>query len=210
MAAQRGNNHESSQSATHERVSVIHSSMGPVGAFDNSPLHLTIEKFNDKNYREWAQAINLVIDGKGNHWQDLHVPPDGKGCVGCDMETYSGAKNASQIFEIKTRLWQMKQEDREVTEYYTEMLARLNCELDDVRSRVLSRRSLPSIREVFSEVQQEESRRRVMLDLLFGPEASALLTHGPHGPHATAGCGPHVAGSSGPSPRQSKRAYCEH
>ena len=167
-------------------------------------------------------------------------------------EMYSGAKNASQIFEIKTRLWQMKQEDREVTEYYTEMLglwqdldlnreeerectgdsvhfkkmenervfqflARLNCELDDVRSRVLSRRLLPSIREVFSEVQREESRRRVMLDLLFGLEASALLTHGPHGPHATAGCGPHagssgphVAGSSGPSPRQSKRAYCEH
>ena len=143
----------------------------------------------------------------------------------------------------------MKQGDREVTEYYTEMLglwqdldlnceeerectgdsvrfkkmenkrvfqflARLNCELDDVRSRVLSRRPLPSIQEVFSKVQREESRRRVMLDLSFGPEASALLTHGPH---ATAGCGPHagssgphVAGSSGPSPRQSKRAYCEH
>ena len=39
--------------------------MGPVGAFDNSPLHLTIEKLNGKNYREWAQAIKLVIDGKG-------------------------------------------------------------------------------------------------------------------------------------------------
>ena len=53
-----------------------------------------------------------------------------------------------------------------------------------------------------------------MLDLSFGPEASALLTHGPH---ATAGCGPHAgssgphpARSSGPSPRQSKRTYCEH
>ena len=61
MVAQIGNNHESSQSATHE----IHSSMGPVDAFDNSPLHLIIEKLNDKNYREWAQAIKLVIDGKG-------------------------------------------------------------------------------------------------------------------------------------------------
>ena len=39
--------------------------MGPVGAFNNSPLHLTIEKLNDKNYREWAQTIKLVIDGKG-------------------------------------------------------------------------------------------------------------------------------------------------
>ena len=162
-------------------------------------------------------------------------------------ETYSDAENASQIFEIKTRLWQMKQGAQEVTEYYTEMLglwqdldlsceedctrdsvrfkkkmenervfeflAGLNCELDNVRSRVLSRRPLPSIREVFSEVRREESRRRVMLDHSVGPEGSALLTYGPHGPHgpyAIAGRGPSVAGSSGPSPRQSKRTYCEH
>ena len=49
-----------------------------------------------------------------------------------------------------------------------------------------------------------------MLDLSFGPEASALLTRGPHGPHVAAGRGPHAAGSSGPSLRQSKRTYCEH
>ncbi|RVW85270.1 hypothetical protein CK203_046563 [Vitis vinifera] len=65
MAAQKGDSHESNQSATHERESEINSSMGSAGAFDNSPLHLTIEKLNDKNYREWAQAIKLVIDGKG-------------------------------------------------------------------------------------------------------------------------------------------------
>ena len=54
MAAQKGDNHESSQSATHERESEINSSMGSAGAFDNSPLHLTVEKLNGKNYREWA------------------------------------------------------------------------------------------------------------------------------------------------------------
>ncbi|RVW13320.1 hypothetical protein CK203_089013 [Vitis vinifera] len=48
-------------------------------------------------------------------------------------ETYSDAENASQIFAIKTRLWQMKQGDQEVTEYYTELLGLrqdldLNCE----------------------------------------------------------------------------------
>ena len=123
MVAQRGDNHESSQSATHERVLEIHSSMVPVSAFNNSPLHLTIEKLNSKNYREWAQAIKLVIDGKGklgllidetwrpprinvaasqkwwsensfitsclklheaSHWQNLYLPPNNKGCVGCD------------------------------------------------------------------------------------------------------------------------------
>ena len=89
----------------------------------NSPLYLTIEKLNGKNYREWAQTIKLVIDGKGklgfligetwrppptntiashkwqsknsfitsclklheaSHWQNLYLPPDNKGCVGCD------------------------------------------------------------------------------------------------------------------------------
>ncbi|RVX05180.1 hypothetical protein CK203_020210 [Vitis vinifera] len=272
MAAQRGNNHESSQSATHERVSEIHSSMGPVGAFDNSPLHLSIEKLNSKNYREWAQAIKLVIDGKGKlglltgetrqppptdvaasqKWQSENsfitsclinsmkptigktymFLPTTKDVWNAIRETYFNAENASQIFEIKTRLWQMKQGDREVTEYYTEMLGLwqdldLNCEeewecmghsvrfkkkmenervfeflvglnreLDDIKSRVLSRRPLPSIREVFSEVWQEESKRRVMLDLSFRPKASALLTYGPHA--ATGGRGPH-AGSSGAS-----------
>ena len=37
--------------------------MGSAGAFDK--LHLTVEKLNGKNYREWAHAIKLVIDGKG-------------------------------------------------------------------------------------------------------------------------------------------------
>lgn len=36
-------------------------------------------------------------------------------------ETYFDDKNPSQIFEIKTRLWQMEQENREVTDYYMKM-----------------------------------------------------------------------------------------
>ena len=78
-----------------------------------------------------------------------------------------------------------------------EFLAGLNCELDDVRSRVFNRQSLPSIREVFSEVRHEESKRKVMLreHLTSRPEASTLVTRGPH---------------ARSSPRQSKRTYCEH
>ena len=154
MDAQRGNNHE--------RVSEIHSLMGPVGAFDNSPLHLTVEKLNGKNYREWAQAIKLVIDQKGKlgflTGETRRLPPTDvvasqkwrsensfiTSCLINSMkpsigktymflpttndvwdairETYSDVKNASQIFEIKTQLWQMKQGERKVTEYYTEMV----------------------------------------------------------------------------------------
>ena len=39
--------------------------MGSPSAFNNSPLHLAVEKLNGKNYREWAQAIKLIINGKG-------------------------------------------------------------------------------------------------------------------------------------------------
>ena len=237
------------------------------------PLHLTIEKLNGKNYREWVQAIKLVIDEKGKlgflidetrrppptdaatskKWRSensfitsclinsmklaigktymfLPTTNDVRDAI---QETYSDAENASQIFKLKTQLWQMKQRDREVTEYYTEMLglwqdldlsceeewectgdsvlfkkkmenervfkflAGLNRKLDNVRSKVLSRRPLPSIREVFSEVRREESRRKVMLreHLTSGPEAPALVTRGPH---------------AGFGPRQSKRTYCEH
>ena len=85
-----------------------------------------------------------------------------------------------------------------------EFLAGLNCELDDVKSKVLSRQPLPSIREVFSEVRREENRRRVMLreHLSSGPEASALVNRGPHDGFG----GLH----SGLGLRQSKRTYCEH
>ncbi|RVW43722.1 hypothetical protein CK203_080482 [Vitis vinifera] len=213
MAAQRGNNHESSQLATHERVSEIHSSMGPV-VHSTTPLHLSIEKLNSKNYREWAQAIKLVIDGKGKlglltgetrrppptdvaasqKWQSENsfitsclinnsmkptigktymFLPTTKDVWNAIRETYFNAENASQIFEIKTRLWQMKQGDRECALQEEDgereglrVLVGLNRELDDVKSRVLSRRPLPSIREVFSEVWREESKRRVMLDPL--------------------------------------------
>lgn len=36
-------------------------------------------------------------------------------------EMYSDAEDSSQIFEIKTKLWQLKQGERDLTEYYMEM-----------------------------------------------------------------------------------------
>ncbi|RVX13447.1 hypothetical protein CK203_020911 [Vitis vinifera] len=203
MAAQKGDNHESSQSATHERESEINSSMGSAGAFDNSPLHLTVEKIERETWRppptdattsqKWRSEnsfitsclINSTKPTIGKTYMFLLTAKDVWDAI---RETYSDAENASQIFELKMRLWQMKQRDREVMKYYTKMLglwqdldlnceeewecmsdnvrfkkkmenekvfkflAGMNRELDDVRSRVLNRRPLPSIREVFSEV----------------------------------------------------------
>lgn len=98
-------------------------------------------------------------------------------------ETYFYSENSSSILKIKTKLWRLKQSDREVTDYYMEMmalwkdlyssteeewdypgdcpryqkivskmvyefLAGPHCALDE--GRILSRRLLPSTREVFA------------------------------------------------------------
>ncbi|KAL6327175.1 hypothetical protein AAG906_015214 [Vitis piasezkii] len=178
------------------RVSEIHSSMGPVGAFDNSPLHLTVEKLNaiGKTYMFLPMAKDV--------WDAI-------------QETYPDVENASQIFEIKTRLWQMKQGDREATKYYTEMLGswqdldlsyeeEWECTGDSVRFKKKMENErvfefLVGLNRKLDNLRSRVLSRRLMLDLSFGPEGSALLTHGPH-----------AAGSSRLSPRQSKRTYCEH
>ena len=60
-------------------------------------------------------------------------------------------------------------------------LAGLNVEFDEVRGRLIGRKPLPSLGEVFSEVRREESRRKVMLGKK-GPavivESSALASTG--------------------------------
>ncbi|RVW33675.1 hypothetical protein CK203_037224 [Vitis vinifera] len=193
MDAQRGSNHE--------RVSEIQSSMGSVGAFENSSLHLTVEKLNGKNYREWAQAIKLIIDEKGKLGfltDETRQPPptdvaasqkwqfENSFTTSCLINSMKPSIGKTYMFFLTAK--NMKQGDREVMEYYIEMLGLwqdldfsceeewegmrdnvcfkkkmenervfefltvLNRELDDIRSRVLSRRLLPSIREVFSEV----------------------------------------------------------
>jgi hypothetical protein len=57
-------------------------------------------------------------------------------------------------------------------------LAGLNKDLDEIRGRILGKKPLSSIREVFSEIQQEEAQRQVMLkgmeDLKADQDGSAL------------------------------------
>ncbi|RVW68484.1 hypothetical protein CK203_060193 [Vitis vinifera] len=56
----------------------------------------------------------------------------------------------------------------------------LNKELDELRGQILGKEPLPSIREIFSEVQREESRRKVMLgeQQSSQSETFALVIHG--------------------------------
>ncbi|XP_073119914.1 uncharacterized protein [Henckelia pumila] len=62
-------------------------------------------------------------------------------------------------------------------------LTGLNKELDEVRGRILGRKPLPSIREVFSDARREEARRQVMLKgneepKIVDREGSALVAKG--------------------------------
>lgn len=52
-------------------------------------------------------------------------------------------------------------------------LAGVNRSLDEVKGRILGRKPLPSIREVFFEVRQEECWKRIML----GDSASSVTDH---------------------------------
>ena len=62
-------------------------------------------------------------------------------------------------------------------------LAGLTRSLDEVRGRILDRKPLPSIQEVFSEVRHEKSRRKIMLrntepGFNLEPESSVLVSRG--------------------------------
>ena len=73
----------------------------------------------------------------------------------------------------------IRHQKREENDRVYVFLVVLNQELDEVRGRILGRKPLPSIREVFSEVRREEMRRKVMIGK---PESeagsSALVTRG--------------------------------
>ena len=65
-----------------------------------------------------AWLVNSMKPSIGKTYMFL---PSAKKVWDVVRETYSDVENSFQIFEIKTRLWQMKQEEREVTDYYTKM-----------------------------------------------------------------------------------------
>ncbi|XP_040950839.1 uncharacterized protein [Gossypium hirsutum] len=69
----------------------------------------------------------------------------------------------------------MKKEENERAYLF---LAGLNKEFDEVRSRILGKKPLPKLRDIFSEVRREETRRKVILKPGFeaNDDNSALVT----------------------------------
>ncbi|XP_075088312.1 uncharacterized protein LOC142170326 [Nicotiana tabacum] len=157
--------------------------------------HLTSEirrpEAGDPKMKAWRSENSLVIAWHLNSMEPaIGKPylflPTARDVWEAVKETYSDVENASQIFELKIKLWKARQREREVTIYYNEMvslwqeldqcyndewecpmdsvkamkkeenervylfLAGLNQGFDEVRSRILEKKSLPSLRETFS------------------------------------------------------------
>ena len=128
-----------------------------------------------------------------------------------------GDLNVTQYYGILTRHWQRldvfeehhwecpndAKKFREIVEKKRifKFLMGLNKNLDEVRGRILGMKPLPSIREAFSEVRREESRKKVMMgDVLGNPTAdqSSALT--------ARGFQPNSSDNRG----KKGRAWCEH
>ncbi|RVW93089.1 Retrovirus-related Pol polyprotein from transposon TNT 1-94 [Vitis vinifera] len=99
-------------------------------------------------------------------------------------ETYSSSENTSELFQVESALHDFRQGEQSQhtgklwTKETVQVLPRLNRELDDVRGRIMGIKPLPSLREAFSEVRREESRKKVMMGSKEQPaptlDASAL------------------------------------
>ncbi|RVW95985.1 putative inactive ATP-dependent zinc metalloprotease FTSHI 5, chloroplastic [Vitis vinifera] len=83
-------------------------------------------------------------------------------------ETYSSSENTSELFQVESALHDFRQGEQSVTQYYNTL----------TRGRIMGIKPLPSLREAFSEVRREESRKKVMMGSKEQPaptlDASAL------------------------------------
>ncbi|RVX14302.1 Retrovirus-related Pol polyprotein from transposon TNT 1-94 [Vitis vinifera] len=89
----------------------------------------------------------------------------------------TSAKESSQLLSITTHSQATYRQIVEQKRLFKFFLG-LNRELDDVRGRIMGIKPLPSLREAFSEVRREESRKKVMMGSKEQPaptlDASAL------------------------------------
>ncbi|KAF7839590.1 protein ENHANCED DISEASE RESISTANCE 2-like [Senna tora] len=72
-------------------------------------------------------------------------------------EAYSTQEKSAEIYEVECVLHDLKQEQKRLYKF----LMGLTDSFEEVRSRILGRNTLPSLKEAFSEVRCEESRKKI-------------------------------------------------
>ncbi|RVW29708.1 Retrovirus-related Pol polyprotein from transposon TNT 1-94 [Vitis vinifera] len=131
-------------------------------------------KKDDKRFKVWNTENNLVMSWLINA-MDTEI---GQNFLFYDTtheiwmaakETYSDSDNTADLFDIKGALHDLRQGDASrykriiEKERVFKFLLRLDKSLDEVRGRILGTKPLPTIREAFSEVRREESRKKLMM-----------------------------------------------
>ncbi|KAA8530837.1 hypothetical protein F0562_005539 [Nyssa sinensis] len=96
-------------------------------------------------------------------------------------ETFSDKENTSEIIQIEGILHDLRQGNLTIVEgkRVFKFLLGLNKNLDEIRGRIIGVKPLPSLREAFSEVHREESRKNLMMgshQQLNMAQSSALKT----------------------------------
>ena len=220
-----------------------------------SSLLIVSEKLTLTNYRDWAQAVLLAVEGRGKKGfltGETPAPADPKSKAMAQWkidnalvsswlinamstsikrtfmylpsardiwvavrESYVDGKDMSHLFSLQRQCWKSSQGTRTVTEYWFELCALwqeidlltdeewacpqdaarnkknkdvdrvllfldgLNPSFDDVSGRILGSSTLPSPREVYSEIRREETRKEVMLSspILPTPDLSAMVSN---------------------------------
>ncbi|XP_034706095.1 uncharacterized protein LOC117929791 [Vitis riparia] len=134
-------------------------------------------------YKKWIAENNMVMS-----WLVNSMTPDiGENFLSFDTakeiwdiakETFSNKENTSEIIQIEGILHDLRQGNLTVTEYFN-TLTRLWRQLDTFERKNHGVKPLPSLREAFSEVRREESRKNLMMgshQQLNMAESSALKT----------------------------------
>ncbi|RVW96881.1 Retrovirus-related Pol polyprotein from transposon RE2 [Vitis vinifera] len=149
-----------------------------LGCSDSSPILITGHKLNGHNYLQWSQSVLLFICGKG---KDEYLT--GEATM---LETTEPGFRKWKIENSMIMLWLINSMNNDIEPYRKiveqkrlfKFFLGLNRELDDVRGRIMGIKALPSLREAFSEVRREESRKKVMMGSKEQPaptlDASAL------------------------------------
>ncbi|XP_073148813.1 uncharacterized protein [Henckelia pumila] len=142
----------------------------------------------DPTYKTWLAENSMVLAGLINSMEPNISRrylwfKTAKEVWDAAKRMYSDLGNASQIFELRSKLKEMKQGSNSVTLYFSdiqdlwqeldlfletsticaECTAKVQANVDAVRGRVVARDPFPSPEDAFAEVRREEMRRKVML-----------------------------------------------
>ncbi|RVW40619.1 hypothetical protein CK203_079174 [Vitis vinifera] len=134
-----------------------------LGGSDSSPILITGHKLNGHNYLQWSQSVLLFICGKGKDEYltgEAAMPETTE--PGLQRTSGMQPKKLTQVLKILQNFFSNNRKIVEQKRLFKFFLG-LNRELDDVRGRIMGIKPLPTLREAFSEVRREESRKKVMM-----------------------------------------------